>query len=189
MTSRLTSLADAPLGLQCGNHVTREIVDIRKQLELFLTLAPEVVISPTCLHKENTKLASLQNDTDRRTPGGPRARLRETDGRRAQSSYQDGYVLVLNRTIRKTADERVLVWNMEHMQTATKPYYLLDFEQESTIGACKTMADRAVGGYSTASLDYVPADAKTGSPPHARFHGSISTKLPPSWRVERTGSS
>ena len=49
------------------------------------------------------------------------------------------------------------------------------------------MADRAVGGYSKASLDYVPADPSTNSPAHARFHGSISTKLPPSWKVERTG--
>lgn len=50
------------------------------------------------------------------------------------------------------------------------------------------MADRAVGGYSTANLDYVPADPTTGEPAHARFHGSISTKLPPNWRVERTGA-
>ncbi|KAL1998894.1 hypothetical protein VTN02DRAFT_5411 [Thermoascus thermophilus] len=49
------------------------------------------------------------------------------------------------------------------------------------------MADRAVGGYSTANLDYVPADPSSNTPAHARFHGSISTKLPPNWRVERTG--
>lgn len=50
------------------------------------------------------------------------------------------------------------------------------------------MADRAVGGYSTASLDYIPADPSSNSPAHARFHGAISTKLPPNWRVERTGT-
>ncbi|RMJ24154.1 complex I [Aspergillus sp. HF37] len=49
------------------------------------------------------------------------------------------------------------------------------------------MADRAVGGFSTASLDYVPADPSSNSPAHARFHGGISTKLPANWRVERTG--
>lgn len=49
------------------------------------------------------------------------------------------------------------------------------------------MADRAVGGFSTASLDYVPADPSTNTPAHARFHGSISTKLPKDWRVQRTG--
>lgn len=49
------------------------------------------------------------------------------------------------------------------------------------------MADRAVGGFSTASLDYEPAEPSTNTPSHARFHGSISTKLPDNWRVERTG--
>jgi NADH dehydrogenase [ubiquinone] 1 alpha subcomplex assembly factor 1 len=47
------------------------------------------------------------------------------------------------------------------------------------------MADRAVGGFSTAELDYIPASAT--EPAHTRFHGSISTKLPNNWRVERTG--
>lgn len=51
------------------------------------------------------------------------------------------------------------------------------------------MADRAVGGYSTANLDYEPGDPTTNTPPHARFHGSISTKLPENWRVQRTGMS
>jgi NADH dehydrogenase [ubiquinone] 1 alpha subcomplex assembly factor 1 len=49
------------------------------------------------------------------------------------------------------------------------------------------MADRAVGGYSTASLDFEPAEPASNTPAHARFHGSISTKLPANWRVERTG--
>lgn len=49
------------------------------------------------------------------------------------------------------------------------------------------MADRAVGGFSTATLDYEPAERSSNSPSHARFHGSISTKLPDNWRVERTG--
>ncbi|KAL1962425.1 hypothetical protein VTN77DRAFT_9696 [Rasamsonia byssochlamydoides] len=80
-----------------------------------------------------------------------------------------------------------IAWNVETLQTPTKPYKLLDFEDEATVAACKTMADRAVGGYSTANLDYVPADPATNTPAHARFHGTISTKLPPNWRVERTG--
>lgn len=79
-------------------------------------------------------------------------------------------------------------WNSEALHTPTKPYVLLDFEDDSAVAGCKTMADRAVGGFSTASLDYVPADPATQSPAHARFHGSISTKLPNNWRVERTGT-
>lgn len=51
------------------------------------------------------------------------------------------------------------------------------------------MADRAVGGFSTASLDYESAEPSSNTPSHARFHGSISTKLPDNWRVERTGKS
>ncbi|KAL4885018.1 complex I intermediate-associated protein 30-domain-containing protein [Aspergillus karnatakaensis] len=80
-----------------------------------------------------------------------------------------------------------IVWNTETLHVPTKPYHLLNFEDESTVMACKTMADRAVGGFSTASLDYIPEDPSSDTPAHARFHGSISTKLPNNWRVERTG--
>lgn len=80
-----------------------------------------------------------------------------------------------------------IAWNIEGLHTPTKPYTLLDFDDESVVASCKTMADRAVGGYSTAKLDYVPADPSTNTPAHARFHGSISTKLPPNWRIQRTG--
>ncbi|OJJ00657.1 hypothetical protein ASPVEDRAFT_82215 [Aspergillus versicolor CBS 583.65] len=80
-----------------------------------------------------------------------------------------------------------IAWNTEALHTPTKPYSLLDFEDEAAVAGCKTMADRAVGGFSTASLDYIPADSSTNTPAHARFHGSISTKLPNNWRVERTG--
>ncbi|KAJ5162361.1 hypothetical protein N7492_007753 [Penicillium capsulatum] len=80
-----------------------------------------------------------------------------------------------------------IAWNTETLHTPTKPFTLLDFQDESTVSGCKTFADRAVGGYSTASLDYEPGDPSSNTPPHARFHGSISTKLPQNWRVERTG--
>ncbi|KAJ5692166.1 Complex I intermediate-associated protein 30 [Penicillium macrosclerotiorum] len=83
--------------------------------------------------------------------------------------------------------ENRYTWNTEALHTPTKPYVLLNFEDESTVGGCKTFADRAVGGFSTSSLDYEPGDSSTNTPAHARFHGSISTKLPANWRVERTG--
>lgn len=70
----------------------------------------------------------------------------------------------------------------------SKPNYLLNFEDENAVASCKTMADRAVGGHSTANLDYVPANLSQNMPAHAHFHGSISTKLPPNWRVQRTGT-
>ncbi|KAK2819440.1 hypothetical protein FQN49_007846 [Arthroderma sp. PD_2] len=93
--------------------------------------------------------------------------------------------------IRKSADELSrmarIAWKLEGLNVAKDQYHLLDFTKEETVQACKTMADRAVGGYSTASLDYVPADAAANMPAHARFHGSISTKLPKDWRIQRTG--
>ncbi|KAL4922179.1 complex I intermediate-associated protein 30-domain-containing protein [Aspergillus aurantiobrunneus] len=92
---------------------------------------------------------------------------------------------------RKSAEElgrlSKIAWNTEALSTPTKPYHLLDFEDEASVASCKTMADRAVGGFSTASLDYIPADSSTNTPAHAKFHGNISTKLPNNWRVERTG--
>ncbi|KAJ5469557.1 Complex I intermediate-associated protein 30 [Penicillium diatomitis] len=80
-----------------------------------------------------------------------------------------------------------IAWNAEALGTPTKPYTLLNFEDASTVAGCKTMADRAVGGFSTAGLDFEPADPASNTPAHARFHGNISTKLPANWRVERTG--
>ncbi|KAL5337561.1 complex I intermediate associated protein [Aspergillus crustosus] len=80
-----------------------------------------------------------------------------------------------------------IVWNTETLRIPTSPYNLLDFEDESSVASCKTMADRAVGGFSTANLDYIAADTSTNTPAHARFHGNISTKLPNNWRIERTG--
>ncbi|RAH83066.1 putative complex I intermediate associated protein [Aspergillus japonicus CBS 114.51] len=91
------------------------------------------------------------------------------------------------RSIDELSRVSKIAWNSEALHTPTKPYVLLDFEDASTVAGCKTMADRVVGGFSTASLDHVPADPSTSSPAHARFHGSISTKLPQNWRVERTG--
>jgi NADH dehydrogenase [ubiquinone] 1 alpha subcomplex assembly factor 1 len=41
------------------------------------------------------------------------------------------------------------------------------------------MCDVDIGGYSKAALEHVPTSATDNSPPHARFHGSISTALPP----------
>ncbi|KAJ5397145.1 hypothetical protein N7509_005258 [Penicillium cosmopolitanum] len=77
--------------------------------------------------------------------------------------------------------------NAEGLHTPTKAYTLLDFEDSSSVEGCKTMADRVVGGFSTASLDYDPGLPSANIPPHARFHGKISTKLPSNFRVDRTG--
>ncbi|PGH28585.1 hypothetical protein GX50_08678 [[Emmonsia] crescens] len=93
--------------------------------------------------------------------------------------------------VKRSADELArftkMAWNLEALSVPYKPYHLLDFTDGNTIAGCKTMSDRAVGGYSTANLDYIPADPATNTPAHARFHGSISTKLPQNWKIQRTG--
>lgn len=74
----------------------------------------------------------------------------------------------------------------EGIRTPTKPYYLLDFTDPQTIPACKIICDSDTGGFSRASLDYVPASSM--EPAHARFHGTISTQLPPNRpRIQRSG--
>ena len=50
------------------------------------------------------------------------------------------------------------------------------------------MSDADMGGFSTASLDFVAASATSSEPAHARFHGTISTALPPNKpQVQRSG--
>lgn len=78
-------------------------------------------------------------------------------------------------------------WNMDALTVPSKPYYLLDFEDPETVPACKTFSDRAVGGYSEVKLEHVQGQPESNVPPHARFHGKISTRLPDNWRVQRTG--
>ena len=76
--------------------------------------------------------------------------------------------------------------NMGGMDDPTGPYQLLDFTDPDTISSCKTMSDRDMGGFSTVSLEHVPANA--AEPAHARFHGNICLDLPRNRpNVQRTG--
>ncbi|KAK6839605.1 Complex I intermediate-associated protein-like protein CIA30 [Apiospora arundinis] len=80
---------------------------------------------------------------------------------------------------------------MEGIKGPSGPLPLHTFEDPSGVTDCKLMCDVDIGGYSKASLDWVPAaqqdnDPSTKpslrhmpTPAHARFHGSISTALPP----------
>lgn len=75
---------------------------------------------------------------------------------------------------------------MEGIKAPTGPYQLLDFTDPDTIPSCKTMSDGDMGGFSTVSLEQVPAT--TGEPAHARFHGNICLDLPRNRPdVQRTG--
>lgn len=74
----------------------------------------------------------------------------------------------------------------EAIKAPTKAYPLITFDSPEDLTACKRMSDKDIGGFSTANLDFHPATHDT--PPHARFHGNISTKLPLDQpQVQRTG--
>ncbi|KAI9836447.1 MAG: hypothetical protein M1819_001479 [Sarea resinae] len=74
----------------------------------------------------------------------------------------------------------------EGLRNPTAPYPLLNFSDFSSLTSCKTMSDADMGGFSKASLDFIPETIK--EPPHARFHGNISIELPPNRpQVQRSG--
>lgn len=84
------------------------------------------------------------------------------------------------------ADFRASAIKQEGLHVPTKPYHLIDFSDPATISACKTMSDADGGGFSKVFLDYVPKTS--GEPAHARFHGNISTELPPDRpHIQRSG--
>ncbi|KAI9655817.1 MAG: hypothetical protein M1821_005252 [Bathelium mastoideum] len=75
---------------------------------------------------------------------------------------------------------------LEAIDTAKNPRYLASFSDPETLSLCKIMSDSDIGGFSTSHLDYHASTAH--SPSHARFHGTISTDLPPNNpEIQRTG--
>lgn len=74
----------------------------------------------------------------------------------------------------------------EGLRPPTQPLPLICFEEPDDITRCKRMSDKDIGGFSTVNLDFHPATS--GGPAYARFHGNISTALPPDRpHVQRTG--
>ncbi|CAJ2503962.1 Uu.00g113560.m01.CDS01 [Anthostomella pinea] len=85
-----------------------------------------------------------------------------------------------------------IAFKMEGIKGPSGPYPLHDFHSPSSLDDCKLMSDVDIGGYSKASLDWVPSstapDTGVQGPAHARFHGSISTDLPPNKPdIQRSG--
>jgi NADH dehydrogenase [ubiquinone] 1 alpha subcomplex assembly factor 1 len=66
--------------------------------------------------------------------------------------------------------------NFQGLEVPRKPFPLLSFDSPASLAECKTMSDADAGAFSTARLDFVPA--RGADPPHARFHGDISLRLP-----------
>ncbi|KAK8102859.1 Complex I intermediate-associated protein-like protein CIA30 [Apiospora sp. TS-2023a] len=84
---------------------------------------------------------------------------------------------------------------MEGIKGPSGPMPLHTFDNPQDVADCKLMCDVDIGGYSKASLDWVPAAQQpqsslsdspaakprrqhTSTPAHVRFQGSISTALP-----------
>ncbi|KAI0204258.1 complex I intermediate-associated protein 30-domain-containing protein [Astrocystis sublimbata] len=76
-----------------------------------------------------------------------------------------------------------ITFKLEGIKGPTGPLPLHSFHTADSLDTCKTLCDQDIGGFSTVSLDYVPRSTTTPEaiqgPGYARFHGSISTKLPP----------
>ena len=90
------------------------------------------------------------------------------------------------------------VFKMEGIKGAQGPYHLHSFHEPDSVDECRVMSDADIGGFSTASLDWVPSEIETTevsssaqsiptSKGYVRFHGKISTKLPDRPDVNRTG--
>lgn len=111
----------------------------------------------------------------------------------------------------------IVLWtdsvSVKGLHVPTKPFPLIYFDKEESIGATKIMCDSDMGGFSTASLTWVPPErsgrssisststtdleAKSdstaiteheGEPAHALFKGVISTELPQNRpNIQRSG--
>lgn len=97
--------------------------------------------------------------------------------------FRKGFV---GRSIDELKRYSNIIWNLEAIKGVSGPMALHDFHTADTIQDCKLMSDEILSGYSKAALDWVPPgtskdgnDAKPLVPGHARFHGRISTALPP----------
>jgi NADH dehydrogenase [ubiquinone] 1 alpha subcomplex assembly factor 1 len=88
------------------------------------------------------------------------------------------------------------VFSLEGIKGAKLPYELHSFHSPAAIQDCKVMSDVEIGGVSNANLDWVPSPPPSSgvrppsphSPGYARFHGTISTRLPKDRpEIKRTG--
>ncbi|KAI1755944.1 complex I intermediate-associated protein 30-domain-containing protein [Xylaria castorea] len=83
-------------------------------------------------------------------------------------------------------------FKLEGIKGPSGPLALYDFHNADSLESCKTLSDRDIGGYSTVALDWVPcsklAPEPVKGPGYARFHGTISTDLPPNKPdIQRSG--
>ncbi|KAJ4308830.1 hypothetical protein N0V84_011860 [Fusarium piperis] len=78
--------------------------------------------------------------------------------------------------------------SFEAIKGATKPMPLYDFNTPNSVGDCIVMTDKTIGGFSESNLDHATSTDPKSPSSYARFHGSISTRLPANKpNIQRTG--
>ncbi|KAL7621569.1 hypothetical protein AAE478_008894 [Parahypoxylon ruwenzoriense] len=81
-----------------------------------------------------------------------------------------------------------IVFHLEGIKGPSGPLPLHDFHKPSSLSETKVMSDVDIGGFSQAALDWVPPSPQDNVKGHARFHGHISTALPPHRpEIQRSG--
>jgi NADH dehydrogenase [ubiquinone] 1 alpha subcomplex assembly factor 1 len=109
------------------------------------------------------------------------------------------------RTLDELRRQANIAVRMEGLHQPQKPFPLIKFDEAQSPERCKIMSDQTnFGGYSRASLTYVPGEKHIDNegglgrigggeqagqePAHVLFKGSISTELPPNKpEVQRSG--
>ncbi|KAI1405131.1 CIA30-domain-containing protein [Hypoxylon fuscum] len=81
-----------------------------------------------------------------------------------------------------------IVFKSEGIKGPSGPLQLHNFHHRESLDETKLMCDVDIGGYSKASLDWIPPSPQDNTNGHARFHGIISTALPPHRpEIQRSG--
>ncbi len=111
----------------------------------------------------------------------------------------------LRRSMDEFRRQAGIAMRMEGIHEPQKPFPLIKFDDETAPQRCKVMSDATnFGGYSRASLTYVPGSPHVDNegglgrigggerpgeePAHALFQGNISTDLPPNKpEIQRSG--
>lgn len=112
------------------------------------------------------------------------------------------------RSVEEFRRQATIAVKMEGLHRPTKPFPLIKFDTDDSLGRCKTICDSNMGGFSKAGLTYVPGSSHIENPPskadgekagiissetdlepaHVLFKGSISTELPPNKPdIQRSG--
>ncbi|KAI5464373.1 complex I intermediate-associated protein 30-domain-containing protein [Mariannaea sp. PMI_226] len=112
----------------------------------------------------------------------------------------------LGRSMEELKRRTQIAVSFEAIKGASAPRPLYDFNTPETVRDCIRMSDRSIGGFSESNFDLITSDksandvshspstkfsssSASGAPSsYARFHGTISTRLPTSRPdVQRTG--